>query len=199
MGIKFKYTLSLLFCLLFPILMKGEIKRAEFMGIPINGNISAFTTKLNTKGFKSTPNNLPVGTKTFSGLYFGENADLYVFYIPTTKIVYRVKVAIECYNAKYAETLRDNFKEACATKFGEADIFEGNNDGRTAYHVKMSDWDNIIMDEPKGEGYAIGFSVPCYGYIDIYISSDYPDVLQIDFYDRNNYEKYQKYLIDSSF
>ena len=97
-------------------------KHLEFVGVPINGSISSFSTKLKSKGY--TPlqgnNQLPVGIRGFSGVFAGEECELYVDYNPTTKIVYQCKVLINCnYSIETAENKFDYFKELLNKKYGD--------------------------------------------------------------------------------
>lgn len=65
-------------------------KHLEFMGIPINGSIALFSTKLKSKGYTQLQGNnqLPIGIRGFHGVFAGEECELYVYYNPKTKIVY---------------------------------------------------------------------------------------------------------------
>ena len=71
----------------------------KFMGIPLDGTITNFQAKLVQKGFKpdSELNKvLDVGVRAFTGgTFYGEKADIAVWYNPKTKIVYSAKVIIE--------------------------------------------------------------------------------------------------------
>lgn len=69
----------------------------KFMGIPLDGTIANFTTKLKAKGIEISPNNrmLDAGCRWFKGYFYGKAAEIYVYYDPATKIVYRAKAVIE--------------------------------------------------------------------------------------------------------
>ena len=69
----------------------------KFVGIPIDGTITQFQTKLSTKGFKhnkAESANAPVGQRVFNGLFRSRNAELTVFYNRKTLIVYKVEVGV---------------------------------------------------------------------------------------------------------
>ncbi len=70
----------------------------RFMGIPINGTITNFQSKLASKGFiydaQASKRSDP-GVRRFNGMFSGNEAKLVVFFDSKTKIVYNVKVIID--------------------------------------------------------------------------------------------------------
>ena len=174
--------------------VKEAGKHMDFMGIPINGTISNFSTKLASKGFKATKKSLTNGTKTFSGNYFNWPASLYVYYIPSTKLVYRVKVVISSYTDTSAGYLMGQLLAAYEEKYEGADTEEGEHDGYDAYEMIVYDWDNVY---PAGtdENGELQYIVPYLGWIDIFMSYDYLEYsVFVDFFDWENYQKYEDWL-----
>ena len=66
----------------------------QFMGIPIDGTINSFQTKLQSKGFKISPLNkyARVGMRVFEGVFAGEKSVINVYYSSKTKTVHSVQV-----------------------------------------------------------------------------------------------------------
>ena len=169
------------------------IRHLDFMGVPINGTISEFTSKLATKGFKTTPNSLPVGVKTYSGRYYDNSAELFVYYIPNSKLVYRVKVVIGTYSESQCENLMMNILAALDRKYEENDVEQGEYEDRTAFSISVYDDKNGVRFSTGEDEVQEWF--PQIGGIDLFISYepysyDYDYRLFIDFYDAENYGKY---------
>lgn len=105
----------------------------KFMGIPINGVISSFQSKLAAKGFTydaSASKESGPGIRRFNGMFSGYKAKLAVFYDPKTKIVNDVKVMIDRYSENAAETLYEEMCGNIRTKYAgksecEDTVFEG--------------------------------------------------------------------------
>lgn len=103
-----------------PLLLNA--KHLEFMGVPINGSIASFSTKLKSKGYTQLQGNnqLPIGIRGFDGVFAGEECELYVYYNPKTKIVYQCRVFINCNSSiETAENKFDSFKELLNKKYGD--------------------------------------------------------------------------------
>lgn len=78
----------------------------SFNGIPIDGLINNFQSKLFAKGYKKNiveSGKAPNGQRVFDGKFKGRNAQVSVFYNRKTKLVYKVTAAVEYDN----ETIRD--------------------------------------------------------------------------------------------
>lgn len=73
-------------------------KHLEFMGIPITGTITAFQSKLQSKGCTIAKGNnlLPYGIRGFKGVFAGKDCDIYVWYNHRTKQVYQVRAITDC-------------------------------------------------------------------------------------------------------
>lgn len=86
----------LLSCLLL-ITMFSCAQHLKFMGIPINGNINSFQTKIAQKGIKvsNRSKTTPAGIRVFEGYFANEKADVIVFYNVKTRNVYHCRVAFD--------------------------------------------------------------------------------------------------------
>ena len=98
----------------------------------MDGPISAFHQKLVAKGFKHdavTSKGLKNG-RAFTGTFFGKKANLYVFYIPTTKVVAGLNISLQDYDGEsdYAQINR-----VLAKKYPEAEITEEDFEDKTTY------------------------------------------------------------------
>ena len=84
-------TLLLLFVALSVQAAGGHLK---FLGIPLNGPISSFQTKLVAKGYKLDKfysKNTPKGARVFDGVFTGKKAKVVVYYDTKTNNVYGAK------------------------------------------------------------------------------------------------------------
>lgn len=117
--------LSLMLCL-FSVASFAQTQHLKFMGIPLNGSIQNFQQKLALKGFR--PNTLfnktyPTGGRAFKGVFSGKDADVYVYYNPKTKVVYRAKAVIEANNSTFADNLYNTMKEGLFSKYENNSYF----------------------------------------------------------------------------
>ena len=80
----------------------ANAQHLDFMGIPINGTIANFQSKLLNKGCSIMKNNsrIPVGIRGYDGIFAGKQAQIYVYYNPKTQIVYQARAAIDCGESK---------------------------------------------------------------------------------------------------
>ena len=98
----------------------AQREHLKFMGIPLNGSIDAFQTKLQAKGIKYDAKGsiqLKVGCRCFKGIFSGEKADFYVYYNEKSKIVYRAKAVISCINKEKGEEKFYSFRSICVIYF----------------------------------------------------------------------------------
>lgn len=65
-----------------------QAKHLEFMGIPINGTITSFQTKLQAKGctLSKDNNQLPTGNRGFKGVFAGKDCNINVLYDHKTSL-----------------------------------------------------------------------------------------------------------------
>lgn len=157
----------------------------KFMGIPLDGTISTFTTKLKAKGVKISPNNSQssAGCRWFVGSFFGQSAKIYVYYNPTTKIVYRAKAVIEGDKFERLKDIYDEISASIDSKYlgrHKEDTYEGRISVR--YDIDLESSANFYE-----------------GAIDLFFSDNgltyYTTYyLHIDYYDEVNRRKHERYI-----
>lgn len=172
-----KRFLSLFVMLVMTLGVMAQTQHMKFMGIPLNGTISAFHQKLVAKGCKhdvEVSKVAGVGSRAFTGTFFGEKSGIYVYYNAKTKVVYRAK--------------------ACIDRSSEDMVIQKYNEVKSALKEKYPD---AYMSEVEEYGYdSVGFYTD-QGVIALYVSkydgySETPYSLHIDYYDDVNYKKNEK-------
>lgn len=169
-----KRILSFFVMLVLTLGVMAQTQHMKFMGIPLDGTISAFHQKLVAKGCK--PNveynkTAPVGARLFIGTFFGEKANIFVYYNAKTKVVYRAKACIQCSS--------------------EHDIIWKYNEVKSALEEK---YPNAYMSNSEEYGYdSVNFYTD-QGLIVLYVYkyddySETPYSLQIDYFDDVNFKK----------
>lgn len=173
-----------LFCL-FTIMASAQNGHLKFMGIPLNGTINEFSAKLIAKGFKvdAYSKYSPVGSRTFDGVFMGRKTSIHVYYIPSTKIVYRAKA---CITNEDEDIVKGIYNE---TKSLLLDKYYGFEDSGT--HNGYDSWQLFVSRYPYDDEMVWS---RCYGIIDLYISKFteiYPTTytLHIDYTDQINDDK----------
>jgi hypothetical protein len=179
-----KKTITLLFCLLTAIIVQAQTGHLKFMGIPLNGTITQFQTKLMAKGAKPDAKmnkELSAGCRMFKGVFAGDDAEFYVYYNTKTKIVYRAKAVIMRSNGEKGKEKLLDLKYMLQRKYPEAENYDGEQDG----------YPNFLMYLKSDKGSSLGtvglyISKSGYSFIeDVGVHVDY-----IDFYNnRKNEEK----------
>ena len=171
-----KKTLLVILCCLFSITIQAQTEHLKFMGIPLNGSITAFQTKLQAKGIKydaEGSRQLKVGCRCFKGSFSGEKADFYVYYNERTKVVYRAKAVITCLSKEKGEEKFDTFRSMLKSKYSDGYSNDSEQDG----HPSLS----ILVPDSKLEndlGY-VGMYItnPPYSFMDeVYLHIDYEDI-----------------------
>lgn len=169
-----KRILSFFVMLVLTLGVMAQTQHMKFMGIPLNGTISAFHQKLVAKGCKhdvEVSNAVGAGGRAFDGTFFGEKANIYVYYNAKTKVVYRAK--------------------ACIDRSSEDDIIRKYNEVKSALEEK---YPNAYMDKREDFGYESLSFYTDQGAIGLYVIK-YDDVypteytLHIDYYDEVNGKK----------
>lgn len=107
----------------------------NMFGIPLNGGIDNFTTKLVSKGLKvdgEFNKQLPIGTRAFKGTFSGYIASqILIFYDPRTKTVFKGIV---------------NFKDLT-----DQTLLEMYEDLRAKIHTKYNSY--LYIDDKNDDGY----------------------------------------------
>ena len=112
----------------------------KFEGIPIDGTITNFQQKLQTKGMnvnRTKSNDAPVGQRIFNGKFRGYNAEITVYYGRKTKIVYKVEAVIESKKKEFIQTILDKSLEKIENTYhyrSEHDV-EDATDMHFRYHI----------------------------------------------------------------
>lgn len=110
----------------------AQSQHLKFMGIPLNGTISAFHQKLVAKGYKpyvELNKQSGPGARSFKGTFFGREAYIHVYYNPKTKIVYRAKAVLEYTSEEDMQSVYQELKVALGEKYSGALMFENEYSG----------------------------------------------------------------------
>lgn len=170
-----KKYIFLLLVMFFSICSSAQTEHLKFMGIELNGTITAFQTKLQTKGVKISPSTskMPNGMRLFNGIFSGEEAEIAVWYNPRSKDVYRAKAMIERYGKDLIEQLFNKMEAKLDLKYGT--------DCKTSKIVKddyLQEFKQVSYDVGNG---TIGLFVVSTSY-----TSQSRFYLHVDYYDAEN-------------
>lgn len=151
-----------------------------FMGIPINGTITEFQRKLETKGFKKNEyisRTLQNGIRTFNGTFASYPCFAEVLYSPKTKIVYQTSVATYNNDEERANNIYKDLKNLLDTKYQNIESKDTLANGLLihSYGIKSSDDTHYI-----GEIYIFNKSFNCYG-----IDSNWVIIGYVDYENKN--------------
>lgn len=123
----------------------------KFMGIPIDGTINNFQTKLSQKGFSISSYNksAPIGVRQFVGNFTNKKAQIVVFYNAKTKIVYKVRVAFEedFDENSDAKNSFNYYKELLTQKYGEYSL----NSDMSEETAKEDSYSLLVIQQPIEE------------------------------------------------
>lgn len=173
--------------LLIPFLLllciSSYAQHMKFMGIPLNGTISEFTAKMKAKGAIISPGNSVSGPgcRYFNGTFFGEKANFYVYYNPSTKIVYRAKAVITSTYFDYVKNIYDEIKRVIQNKYQEKHR-EGTFEGYVHVHYDIDLGTKGIFSD--------GTIALYFGEINLHKNEKGYD-LYIDYYDTANRKKHE--------
>ena len=110
----------------------AQTQHMKFMGIPLDGTISAFHQKLVAKGCKhnvEVSNVVGAGSRVFVGTFFGEEASIHVYYNAKTKVVYRAKACIKRSSEDMIIQKYNEVKSALEEKYPDAYMVNDEDDG----------------------------------------------------------------------
>lgn len=111
----------ILFCLIFALfcMSSNAQKHLEFLGIPLNGHINNFTSRLKAKGVTVHPDNkyVQTGNRLFSGYFYDQKADILVSYNTRTGTVYKALVTIYENNEELLHNLCKEIEEIVKYKY----------------------------------------------------------------------------------
>lgn len=131
------------------------------LGIPLNGTIESFTTKLKSQGHKVSVESakLPLGQRMFEVIFGGDDALLLVTYDTVTKKVYDAVLTFSSFKksdlTKYYEQFKKNLPQKIqgpgSSVTAETDIFHHN----TLWRYKYS-----RNNSPIGRAYIYWWEIP---------------------------------------
>ena len=126
----------------------SQVEHLKFMGIPLDGSISTFQSKLTAKGINYdayASKILPKGCRAFKGVFSGEKASIYVYYNEKTKTVYRAKAVIEYMSKERGEYKLRDFSSMLQDKYGSDLVSEGEQNDHPSFLLGVSDNEGINM------------------------------------------------------
>jgi hypothetical protein len=155
----------------------AQTQHMKFMGIPLNGSISAFHQKLVAKGCKhdvELSKVVDVGCRAFTGTFIGEKASIFVYYNAKTKVVYRAKAVIYRSSEDMIIQQYDEVKSALEERYPDAYMVKDEDDEYEVMHFYTDQgWIDLYVNKYDG------YSETSYG-------------LHIDYYDDVNFKKNEK-------
>ena len=142
----------------------------KFMGIPIDGKIEAFNSKVISKGFKpdASHNAKKVAPYWYEGSFAGYRCDMYVYFSNHSRIVYDVSVCIDDYGNVLNKLKLSDFVEAFKLKY----------ENKYFYEYEEDDYTFEIKRYPKDKEYDENRMI---GSVEFYIEEGSGD------YEKNNY------------
>ncbi|MCM1256172.1 MAG: hypothetical protein NC221_08650 [Duncaniella sp.] len=127
-----------------------QAKHMEFMGIPINGTISSFQAKLQAKGCSVSKysKDLPSGVRMLTGVFAGEDCNIYVWYNNKTKQVYRVRAVKDCEESlQTAHNTFYYFKNLLKQKYSDCALSSDDLEGLTSTDYEFE----LMVVEEQGD------------------------------------------------
>lgn len=132
------------FCAMFA---QAQAEHLKFMGIPLAGTITQFQQKLAAKGVKydkAMSQQLPAGVRMFNGTFAGEKSKIFVYYDPSSKVVYKAKAVSGYPTASNCNTKYEDLKSMLQSKYSEAETDIDYQDGHEAYYFRVYDNGNPL-------------------------------------------------------
>ena len=138
----------IILCLLLVISLQAQTNHLKFMGIPLNGTIEQFQSKLKLKGI--TPDNnlnrISQGEpfRFYKGTFAGEKATIKIKYNSKTKIVWGAMVTIEYRNNDLAESQLEYYKKKLLEKYPDSIGGDEEKEGIPCYMLGVGDGNDLI-------------------------------------------------------
>ena len=115
-----KKILVLLMTLIISLTSFAQIEHIKFMGIPIDGSLKSFCSKLKKKGFVRDPyDTRDKDKRIFIGNFAGSKSKIFIYSDKKTKTVHSVVVTITTYTEDIAISEYKNFKKLLIEKYSE--------------------------------------------------------------------------------
>lgn len=104
---------------LFIVTLSVNAQHMKFLGIPMNTNITNFSAKLKSKGYKIAPKNKHTGPglRIMEGRFFNQNAELWISYTPSTKMVYSVRVVFWSESKEVCKSFMEEIETSINEKY----------------------------------------------------------------------------------
>lgn len=152
----------------------AQEEHLKFMGIPLDGKIKAFHSKLINKGCKLDPltGTISDNFRVYNGLFAGESAQIIISFEPKSKIVYSGVAAIKQYSESSAISFYEEMKNLIINKYSEEEMVKWYNEYIEQNHMEPMQW---FLENKEGKYNNFVFFVPGHkkgsiGYIKLYIS-----------------------------
>lgn len=104
---------------LFIVTLSVNAQHMKFLGIPMNTNITNFSAKLKSKGYTIAPKNKHTGPglRIMEGRFFNQNAELWISYTPSTKMVYSVRVVFQSESKEVCKSFMEEIETSINEKY----------------------------------------------------------------------------------
>lgn len=135
-----KKSLIILILSVLAMCLPVQAEHLKFMGIPLTGTITQFQQKLAAKGVKydkAMSQQLPAGVRMFNGTFAGEKSKIFVYYDPSSKVVYKAKAVSGYPSASSCNTKYEDLKSMLSSKYSEAETDIDYQDGHEAFYYSI--------------------------------------------------------------
>jgi len=170
-----KKALLLMITCLMAMSMHAQNEHMKFMGIPLNGTIAAFQSKLQAKGIKYDAKmsaEIKDPCRAFHGVFSGYDADIYVYYNEKTKVVYRAKAVIKYNDKEIGESKFSDFKYNLKNKYANAYSYDGEQNDHPSLSLNVPD----SKEERQIGTIDLYITNALYSFMDeVYLHVDYTD------------------------
>lgn len=126
---------------LIAVICQAQGSHLKFMGIPLDGKISAFNKELQKKGFTldEFAGKRLDGTYIYNGIFAGERAQVFVSYDDKTKIVYQAAVVIKSYSKELVISKYEDMRDMLEEKYSQDDGIRLLENMKNEYGEKMKE------------------------------------------------------------
>lgn len=141
-----KKVIAIIFCLFISITINAQ-EHLEFTGIPIDGNVYDFKSKLEEKSLKISDSEPQNHNITMRGKMTNNFIILKIYYSPITYVVYKIvmnfRYSYDVYDNQFTKILEDKYKSYLQDKNNKKYRWgcykvddKGNKIGRIFFHTK---------------------------------------------------------------
>lgn len=179
-----KKTITIIAMMLMAFVAQAQTEHMKFMGIPLDGSIEQFTTKLLNKGMTKdiAHSKASEGMRVFNGTFFDRSATIVVWYDKRTLTVYSALAQLEFSSGEEADEFISNIKRSITNK----------------YFLNVDYWNDWEEDEKFGRPfyYMYLYSETRERIGNICIWYDKFNVVSVNYYDYSNGDKHDQNLND---